>query len=165
MRTVSDSGFRFNQPSEERRSRRTRSMSTTPKKPNLTLLRKTQPRAFSGNLSRSQRYRLEEANRRVHVLRFYGKLLAEGLSGVQAARELGMARTTLWRYLSRSRHGYTGLLPRTDRCGRKPMFPRKPLRMKTPPPLVVLVKLGSRIIARATVTLKDAQRNELALKA
>lgn len=68
-------------------------------------------------------WRIEEANRRLEILQTYQALVAEGLPKSQAARQTGQGYVTLWRWEKRHQQsGFNGLLPDTDKCGRKSTF-------------------------------------------
>lgn len=68
-------------------------------------------------------WRITEANRRLQILQTFEALLASGLSKAKAAAQIGQPYVTLWRWQKRhAEHGFNGLLPETDKCGRKSTF-------------------------------------------
>gem|GEM_PF-3790950 len=71
-------------------------------------------------LTRSEEYRVNEANRRHAILETYNALVHEqGKSKKQAAKEVGESVTTIWRWRKAfAEDGFNGLLPETDKCGR-----------------------------------------------
>jgi hypothetical protein len=79
----------------------------------------TLPRA-ARTAATSHDYRAAEANRRLAALQSFNALLQEGCTLEIALRRVGESRTTLWRWQTRfEAEGFPGLLPRTDKCGRK----------------------------------------------
>lgn len=68
-------------------------------------------------------WRIEEANRRQEILRTYAELLAQGKTKADAVKQIGIGYATIWRWQKRfDQIGYNGLLPETDKCGRKNTF-------------------------------------------
>lgn len=68
-------------------------------------------------------WRIAEANRRLAILTTHRALLASGSTAPEAARKVGESIATLWRWNKRFRaEGYEGLIPSTDKCGRKSML-------------------------------------------
>jgi hypothetical protein len=64
--------------------------------------------------------RILEANRRLRILQTYDALLAQGRSKASAAKVVETAYVTVWRWRRAfKKKGYNGLLPDTDKCGRK----------------------------------------------
>lgn len=62
--------------------------------------------------------RSREVARRRKIVARYNDLIGQGLTGSQAAARLRVGFTTLWRWRNK------GLVPLTDRCGRKSEFSR-----------------------------------------
>lgn len=68
-------------------------------------------------------WRIAEANRRQQILQAFAELLARGLSRTAAVKELGESYTSVWRWEKRFKaEGFNGLIPDTDKCGRKSVF-------------------------------------------
>jgi hypothetical protein len=68
----------------------------------------------------SDEARITEANRRLELVQTYRALLEQGHSGISAAKVMGEDHVSMWRYnLKFEKGGYNGLLPATDKCGRK----------------------------------------------
>jgi hypothetical protein len=71
--------------------------------------------------NQSDSYRLKEANRRLVLLGSFTALLEKGTTKTEAARLLGVSTPTMWRWsVAFEKRGFLGLLPHTDKCGRKP---------------------------------------------
>ncbi len=65
-------------------------------------------------------WRIQEANRRQQILQTFAELIAQGIPRNEAAKQIGVPYTTIWRYEKAfAARGYNGLLPGTDKCGRK----------------------------------------------
>jgi len=65
-------------------------------------------------------WRITEANRRRELVLTYRALLGQGHSGKTAAKLMGENHVNLWRYNKAfEADGFNGLIPHTDRCGRK----------------------------------------------
>ena len=68
----------------------------------------------------SDDFRYKEANRRLDLVTTYKSLLSQGFSKKEASKKTGESITSLWRYLKAfDTKGFDGLLPKTDKCGRK----------------------------------------------
>jgi transposase len=68
-------------------------------------------------------WRIAEANRRREVLGTYNELLAQGKTKAEAVKVIGIGYSTVWRWLKAfEQNGFSGLLPQTDKCGRKTAF-------------------------------------------
>jgi hypothetical protein len=68
----------------------------------------------------SDEWRITQANRRLELVQTYRALLEQGHSGVSAAKAMGEDHVSLWRYNKAfEKAGYNGLVPATDKCGRK----------------------------------------------
>lgn len=68
-------------------------------------------------------WRIEEANRRQQILETYHSLVASGHSKASAAKHTGQGYATLWRWEKAFKaEGFNGLIPDTDKCGRKSTF-------------------------------------------
>jgi hypothetical protein len=64
------------------------------------------------------RGRNREVSRRRKIIAKFDELLSQGLTGSQAAARLRVSFTSIWRWKN------VGLVPLTDRCGRKSEFSR-----------------------------------------
>ena len=70
-------------------------------------------------------WRIDEANRRLEILQTFAALIADGVAKSVAAKQIGQGYATLWRWQKRfHQSGFNGLLPDTDKCGRKSTFAR-----------------------------------------
>lgn len=79
--------------------------------------------ALSSQLLPRDEWRIAEANRRHEILQAFDALLARGLSKAKAVKQLGESYVSIWRWKKRfEARGYNGLIPDTDRCGRKTVF-------------------------------------------
>lgn len=68
-------------------------------------------------------WRIEEANRRLQILQTFESLVSDGTSKAKAAAQIGQPYVTLWRWQKKhAAEGFNGLLPDTDKCGRKSTF-------------------------------------------
>jgi hypothetical protein len=76
---------------------------------------------FEGGVGRPpDEWRIEEANRRQQILETYDQLLAQGKTKAAAVKQIGVGYATVWRWKKRfDKSGYNGLLPETEKCGRK----------------------------------------------
>ena len=64
-------------------------------------------------------FRYREAKRRLDLVTICKSLLSQGFSKKEASKQIGESATSLTRYLNAfDAHGFDGLLPKTDRCGR-----------------------------------------------
>lgn len=77
--------------------------------------------ATAAALTDSEEYRVNEANRRLQILDTYKAMLVSGrYTKAAACRELQTGYATIWRWgKSFEKKGFNGLLPDTDKCGRK----------------------------------------------
>lgn len=65
-------------------------------------------------------WRITEANRRLELVQTYRALIEQGHSGKGAAELMRADHVSLWRYNKAfEKNGYNGLIPATDKCGRK----------------------------------------------
>jgi len=65
-------------------------------------------------------WRINEANRRLQIIQTFDELLLQGKTKAEAAGIIGESYTSIWRYRTAfEKAGYNGLLPSTDKCGRK----------------------------------------------
>jgi len=65
-------------------------------------------------------WRINEANRRLQIIQTFDELLLQGKTKAEAAIVIGESYTSCWRYRTAfQKDGYNGLLPSTDKCGRK----------------------------------------------
>ena len=68
-------------------------------------------------------WRITEATRRQEILTTWHTLIATGISRTEAATQIGQPYVTLWRWEKKFQaHGFNGLLPETEKCGRKSCF-------------------------------------------
>ncbi len=68
-------------------------------------------------------WRIEEANRRQQILESFSALVAAGHSRAEAAKQTGQGYATIWRWEKAFKaEGFNGLIPATDKCGRKSTF-------------------------------------------
>jgi transposase len=71
----------------------------------------------------SDEWRITEANRRRDILETFASLLRDGRSRSSAAKEVGVPYVTLWRWdKAYGKKGYDGLIPDTQKCGRKTIW-------------------------------------------
>ena len=74
----------------------------------------------AGAFSSSDEYRISEANRRLGILHTADELTVQGKSKKEIAKLVGQNEVTLYRWAKAFKaEGFNGLLPKTDKCGRK----------------------------------------------
>jgi transposase len=67
-----------------------------------------------------EEWRIQEANRRKQILDTFAEMTARGITKADAAKKVGQGYATIWRWQKRfEKHGFNGLLPDTENCGRK----------------------------------------------
>ena len=75
---------------------------------------------------------MREANRRLEIITTFKALLLQGTTKAMASRQVATGYATLWRWLREfDKHGYNGLLPDTDKCGRKSILEKLGVTQQT----------------------------------
>jgi hypothetical protein len=76
---------------------------------------------FEGGVGKPRdEWRVEEANRRLKIIQTFDELISQGKTQTEAVKLIGESQTSIWRYQKYYKlAGYAGLLPKTQKCGRK----------------------------------------------